>query len=244
MPPQGADEPWYTALYPSPPTESPAPMDTGLLFDLDGTLVDTEDTHFEAFVEVLSDHGVALDRPAYTARIMGYSSAEIAVSFLPHMTRAEGMKVMAHKEEVYRGRVAGAKPAKGSLELLDFADRKGVTYALVTNAPMANAVAVLDAVGLRKRFAAVISADDLAHSKPHPLPYLHGLERLGAKAARSIAFEDARSGARAAVAAQIPLVGVTSSLDAAVLLDLGAHIAVRDFADPAVRELMERQLRG
>jgi HAD superfamily hydrolase (TIGR01509 family) len=219
-------------------------MQTGLLFDLDGTLVDTEDTHFEAFVEVFADHGIALDRAAYTTRIMGYSSAAIAASFLPHLTLAEGLTVMGHKEEIYRGRVVGAKPAKGTHELLDYADRKGVPYALVTNAPMANAVAVLNAVALRQRFAAVISADDLAHSKPHPLPYLHGLERLGATAARSIAFEDARSGARAAVAAKIPLVGVTSSLDAAVLLDLGAHVAVRDFADPAVLELLERQLRS
>lgn len=219
-------------------------MDTGLLFDLDGTLVDTEDTHFEAFVEVLADLGIALDRPTYTTRIMGFASAAIAASFLPHMTPAEGMAVMAHKEEVYRARVATAKPAVGTHELLELADRHGVAYALVTNAPMANAFAVLDAVDLRKRFAAVISADDLAHSKPHPLPYLHGLERLGVKAAHSIAFEDARSGVRAAVAAKIPLVGVTSSLDASELLDLGAQIAVRHFADPAVRELLERQLRG
>jgi HAD superfamily hydrolase (TIGR01509 family) len=217
-------------------------MHTGLLFDLDGTLVDTEDTHFEAFKEVFAGHGIALDRPEYTARIMGFPSAAIAASFLPHLTPADGMKVMGYKEEVYRGRVATAQPAAGTHDLLELADQLGVAYALVTNAPMANAVAVLDAVGLRKRFAAVISADDLAHSKPHPLPYLHGLERLGTKAAHSIAFEDARSGARAAVAAKIPLVGVTSSLDAAVLLDLGAEIAVRDFTDPAVRELLQRQL--
>jgi beta-phosphoglucomutase-like phosphatase (HAD superfamily) len=75
-------------------------MDTGLLFDLDGTLVDTEDTHFEAFKEVFGDLGIALDRPAYTARIMGHPSAEIAASFLPHMTPVDGMTVMAHKEEV------------------------------------------------------------------------------------------------------------------------------------------------
>jgi HAD superfamily hydrolase (TIGR01509 family) len=217
-------------------------MDTGLLFDLDGTLVDTEDTHFEAFREVFGDLGIGLDRPAYTARIMGHPSQAIAASFLPHMPPAEGMKVMAHKEEVYRGRVGGAKPTAGTHALLDYADRRGVKYALVTNAPMANAVAVLDAVGLRKRFTAVVSADDLAHSKPHPLPYLHSLERLGAKAVHSVAFEDARSGARAAVAANIPLVGITSSLDAATLTDLGATIAVRDFADPAVRELLETQL--
>ena len=219
-------------------------MDTALLFDLDGTLVDTEDTHFAAFVEVFAAHGVALDRAAYTARIMGYPSAAIAASFLPHLPPAEGMAIMAHKEAIYRGRVGGATPTAGTHALLDFADRQGVAYALVTNAPYANAQAVLDATGLTRRFAAIISADDLAQSKPHPLPYLTGLAKLGAKAERSVAFEDARSGARAAVAARIPLVGVTSSLDAAALLDLGAVAAVRDFTDPRVRELVERQLKG
>ena len=219
-------------------------MDTGLLFDLDGTLVDTEDTHFAAFVEVFAEHGVTLDRAAYTARIMGFPSAAIAASFLPHLTPADGMAIMAHKEEIYRNRLHGAAAMAGTHELLDFADRHGVRYALVTNAPMANAVAVLDAVGLTRRFAAIVSADDLAHSKPHPLPYLTGLEKLGAKAERSVAFEDARSGARSAMAAKIALVGVTSSLDAATLRDLGAVVTVRDFTDPKVFELVQRQLHG
>ncbi len=217
-------------------------MDTALLFDLDGTLVDTEHTHFAAFVEVLAEHDIALDRTAYNARIMGFPGHEIAASFLPHLSRADGMVVMARKEQSYRDRLAGVAPAAGALELLDFADARGVKYALVTNAPRANALAVLDAIGITCRFAAIISGEELAHSKPHPLPYLAGLEALGAKASRSVAFEDARSGAKAAVAARIPLVGITSTLDAATLTSLGAAFAVRDFADPAVLALIERQL--
>jgi HAD superfamily hydrolase (TIGR01509 family) len=226
------------------PTKGCQRMDTALLFDLDGTLVDTEAQHFDAFVEVLAGHGIALDEAAYQSRIMGHPGHGIAASFLPHLSPDEGMRVMDHKEQIYRDRLVDVAPLKGTYELLDFADARGIKYALVTNAPRANALAVLGAIGVTERFAAIVSGADLPHSKPHPLPYLTGLELLGAKAGRSVAFEDARSGAKAAVAAKIPLVGITSTLDAATLTRLGAQICVRDFADPAVRELIERQLAG
>ena len=219
-------------------------MDTALLFDLDGTLVDTEATHFAAFVEVFAEHGIALDEHAYQTRIMGFPGHEIASGFLPHLPPAHSMRVMARKELLYRNRLDGVALARGAYDLLDFADAQGLKYALVTNAPRANALAVLDAIGVTKRFSAIVSGEELAHSKPHPLPYLAGLEALGAKASRSVAFEDARSGAKAAVAAKIPLIGITSTLDEATLTGLGAEFAVRDFSDPRVMALIERLRRG
>ena len=217
-------------------------MDTALLFDLDGTFADTEKLHFEAFVEVFAQEGIDLDAAAYQNRIMGFPGHAIAAGFLPHRPHAEAAAVMDRKEQLYRDRITTVTPPPGAMALLDFADAHGIRYALVTNAPLANAERVLAAMGVRQRFAAVISGEDLAHSKPHPLPYLTALEQLGAKAGRSVAFEDAGSGVRAAIAAGIPLVGVTSSLKAETLLELGASIAVADFTDPRIFALIERQL--
>lgn len=217
-------------------------MDTALLFDLDGTLADTEWLHFEAFVEVFAQEGIDLDAAAYQSRIMGFPGHAIAASFLPHRPRAQAAAVMDRKEQLYRDRITTVTPPLGAMALLDFADAHRIPYALVTNAPLANAERVLAAMGVRQRFAAVVSGADLPHSKPHPLPYLTALEQLGAKAARSVAFEDAGSGVRAAVAAGIPLVGVTSTLKAEALLVLGATFAVADFTDPRILALIERQM--
>ena len=216
-------------------------MTAALLFDLDGTLADTDPEHYKAFVEVFADHGIPLTQQDYDARIMGHPGHAIAREFFPNLPLDESMAVMLRKEALYRDMLSDITPIAGAIELLDFADRKGIPYVLVTNAPEANAVAVLDAIGIRRRFKTLISAFHMAEAKPHPRPYLMGLETLGASATRSVAFEDSRSGARAAVAAGLALVGMTTTLDAGVLLDLGADIAVKDYTDPAVRDLIERR---
>ena len=69
---------------------------------------------------------------------------------------------------------------------------------------------------------------------PIPLPYLTGLERTGARAAHSVAFEDSLSGLRAALGAGLAVVGMTTTLDAATLMRAGATLAVADFTDPRI----------
>ena len=78
----------------------------------------------------------------------------------------------------------------------------------------------------------LVIGDELARGKPDPLPYLTGLERLGAKAGDAMAFEDSLSGMRACVAAGIESVGLQVALSADALRGAGASLVVRDFADP------------
>ena len=73
--------------------------------------------------------------------------------------------------------------------------------------------------------------EELANAKPHPLPYLTGLERLGAAAENSVAFEDSPSGLRSAKAAGLLTVGITTSLPPQRLLDEGADLAIADYSD-------------
>ena len=72
---------------------------------------------------------------------------------------------------------------------------------VVTNAPRANALMMLDALGITDRFRGMVIGDEMANPKPHPVPYLVGLERLGASTDHAVAFEDSRSGVRSAAAA-------------------------------------------
>jgi beta-phosphoglucomutase-like phosphatase (HAD superfamily) len=74
------------------------------------------------------------------------------------------------------------------------------------------------------------------------LPYLTGLELTGALASRSIAFEDSPSGVRAAMAAGLAVVALTTTLDAATLIGAGATIAANDFTDPRIFALIEKRI--
>ena len=217
-------------------------MKTALLFDLDGTLVDSDAEHLAAFQRVLAPHGIALDRAAYAATIMGASNAIIAGLYLSHLPPHEQAATLEAKEEAYRNGLGEMVPIKGAVALLDYADAHGLKRAVVTNAPRANAEKVLGALGIGERLPILVIGSELARSKPDPLPYLSGLERTGADARHSIAFEDSLSGVRAAVAAGLVVVGITTSLDAATLLATGATLAASDFTDERIFALIEARL--
>jgi HAD superfamily hydrolase (TIGR01509 family) len=216
---------------------------TALLFDLDGTLVDSDAGHLLAFQRVFAPHGVALERAEYVAKIMGAPNEAIARAFLPHLSPEAQRQTLAEKERAYRESVdGGLEPIGGALALLDFADARGLPRAVVTNAPRENADLVLRAIGLDARLPLRVIGGELARAKPDPLPYLTGLERTGGRAENSVAFEDSLSGVRAAVAAGLAVVGLTTSLDASRLIETGAVFAVADFTDRRIYELIESRM--
>ena len=210
-----------------------------LLFDLDGTIVDSDGEHLAAFQKVFAAHGVALDRAAYVAGIMGSSNAIIGEKFLPHLSPLQRAEALERKESLYREGFEALAPVRGLEALFDYADGRGFPRALVTNAPRANVVKVLAALGLTARIAEWIIGPELERAKPDPLPYVTALRRLGADAERSVAFEDSLSGMRAALGAGLAAVGVTTGLGASQLLEAGAALAIADFADPRLRPFIE-----
>ena len=220
----------------------PGAMNTALLFDLDGTLVDSDAEHLAAFQRVFAPHGIRLDRSEYAANIMGASNDMIARLYLSHLAPHEQAATLDAKEAAYRDALGELEPILGALALLDHADRRGLKRAVVTNAPRANAEKVLAALGIGQRLPIVVIGGELARSKPDPLPYLTALERTGAEAARSLAFEDSLSGVRAAAAAGLAVVGMTTTLDARTLIEAGATFTAQDFTDPRIFALIEARL--
>jgi HAD superfamily hydrolase (TIGR01509 family) len=215
-------------------TQSP-----GLLFDLDGTLVETDPTHLAAFNDILTGNGQPpVDLHYYNTHIIGFPNAVIFASLFPALGEVDHRRLADEKEALFRARAGGLHPARGLVALLDWADAHDVPVAVVTNAPRANADLMLGALGLVERFRHVVIGDELPFAKPHPLPYLTGAQRLGVDIARTVAFEDSRSGIRAAVAAGLTTVGMATSLAPEALREAGAHLAAPDFADPALLALV------
>jgi phosphoglycolate phosphatase len=127
------------------------------------------------------------------------------------------------------------------MALLDIADRADIPMVAVTNAPRLNAEMLLSGLGITRRFTAIVIGDELAHGKPHPMPYQQGLRLAGADARSSIAFEDSRSGVQSASAAGIATIGMRTSLSHDDLIAAGAVASARDFDD---RELTDRVARA
>ncbi len=210
-----------------------------LLFDLDGTLVDTDHLHHAAFEAILADFGRALSFDDYRERIMGKPNVEIMAWLLPDAPGRHA-EIADRKEAAYRAMLAARiEPVAGAAALLDWAEANGAGRAVVTNAPRLNAEAVLAAAGLADRFDTLVIAEECARPKPDPLPYREAMRRLGVTPSRAVAFEDSRSGLRAARGAGVHVFGLSTALPAAELLQAGAHQVIPDFTDPALRAALD-----
>lgn len=203
-----------------------------LLFDIDGTLADTDALHVEAFNHVFGPRGHVFDRARAAKELMGFSTASLCKRFLPDQPPERQAAIMDEKEAVFRRLVSGKiQPMPGLMTLLAWADRAGIPMVAVTNAPRLNAEMLLAGLGIMDRFKALMIGDELPHAKPHPLPYLEGLRAVNASASLSVAFEDSRSGIASASAAGIATVGIRSSLSHAELVAAGARLTVASFDD-------------
>ncbi|SFV36264.1 phosphoglycolate phosphatase [Devosia crocina] len=205
----------------------------GLLFDIDGTLVESDPLHLEAFNRAFAPYGHQFDRERFGRELQGLANEAIGSRFLPQETPERQWEIMMDKEALFRDLASeGVEAVHGLFALLDWADGMGLPTVAVTNAPRPNAEMLLDSIGARGRFKGLVIGDELAHGKPHPLPYLTGMELLGAKPEHCVAFEDSRTGIRSATAAGIATVGIATGLEPNQLLEAGATLGVRDYADP------------
>jgi len=221
----------------------PAPRLRAALFDLDGTMADSDPMHFVVFDELLRRTGVLrapLTHEYFKENIAGGSNADIFARLYPDKSAEEREAMAEAKEASFREALAreALRPARGLRALLDACDARGVKTVVVTNAPRANAEAMLTQLGLREYFGdeRLVIGTECARSKPNPDPYLEGLRRCGVseEPEACVAFEDSPAGARAAVAANIPTVGILSSQSEETLAGVGCCMCVDDFASPAL----------
>lgn len=210
-----------------------------LLFDIDGTLADTDALHLEAFNQVFGPRGHVFDHARFTRELQGFSNASISERFLADEPPPRQAAVMGEKEAAFRKLVAGQiQPLPGLMALLARADRANIPMVAVTNAPRLNAELMLSGLGIMHRFRALVIGDELPHGKPHPMPYLEGLRAVGAAPNLSLAFEDSRSGVQSACTAGIATIGIRTSLGHADMVAAGALVTARAFDDPELVKLV------
>ena len=209
-----------------------------LLFDLDGTLAETDSLHLPTWVDALAPYGIEVDEEFYKERISGRSTPEIVRDLLPDLTEEEGTFVGDAKEASFRERAGELEPLPGLLDFVEMGRRRGMRIALVTNAPKENVGALLPALKLQDFFETVVLADEVEAVKPDPAPYKAALHKTGVSAEEALAFEDSVSGIASSVAAGIPTVGIASTQTPERLLEAGSFMVAKDFTDPELRALI------
>ena len=209
-----------------------------VLFDIDGTLFNSDGLHLVVFQDVLAEYkyngGERIDEDFFMKRIAGRQNKLICQDLFPEWGEDESTAFSNLKEQRFRELAAerlSSLVTPGLPMLLSHLESKGVRCAAVTNAPRANAELMLSSIDRLGWFEPLIIGDECVHAKPHPEPYLAAMRALGVSADECIAIEDSPSGAAAAVASGARTIGITSTQSDAALSDAGCHLLVSDYED-------------
>ncbi|MEJ2503980.1 MAG: HAD family phosphatase [Gemmatimonadota bacterium] len=197
-----------------------------MLWDLDGTLVDSRDQHWRAWRETLAAEGVAITEAQFLATF-GRRNADLIGDWLGDTAPERMRRVDAAKELRFRELVAteGIDPLPGAAEWIRRLAAGRWRQAVASSAPRANVSVMLEAVGLTGPLATVVAAEDVRRGKPEPDVFLIAADRIGAEPSRCVVVEDAPAGVDAARRAGMSVIGVGArGLDA-------ADVAVDSLAD-------------
>ncbi len=216
-------------------------MLSAILFDLDGTIVNTDPIHFAVWQDILAQYNMNIDKAFYREHICGKTNAQITNNLLSQLSPEEKWQLGIEKEVKYRNLVKILHPMPGLDKVLKFTAKAALKKAVVTNAPEENAKYMLENLRLNDVFPVVVMAKDAPPGKPDPAPYQLALNRLGVTSENAIAFEDSPAGITSAVSAGIYTIGISSSNEPRVLLKLGASMVIEDFNSPKLWDLLKQK---
>jgi beta-phosphoglucomutase family hydrolase len=208
-----------TAVRKEPPSAIRA-----VLWDMDGTLIDSEELHWIAWRDTMREEGILITRRQFLATF-GQRNDAIIPRWLGMAATPERIKeIAAVKERRYRDMVRkhGIRPLPGVATWLDRLQEAGWLQAIASSAPWKNIDVILEALSATHLFQAIVSAEDVHRGKPNPEVFLMAASRLGVLPANSIVVEDAVAGVEAAHRAGMHSIGVSRNGK-----HLGADIVVQ-----------------
>ncbi len=183
----------------------------GVIFDLDGVLVDTGWAHRRAWYDLAEQEGLRMS-DEFFRRTFGMQNAAILPMLRPGMATDEIERLSDWKEQRYRDLITERlQLADGAKTLLNDLKRHGFRLAIGSSAPPENLDVFWGRLALADWFDARVTKEEITESKPAPQTFLKAAEKLGLEPTRCAVVEDAVQGVQAAHAAGMPVVAVTTT---------------------------------
>jgi HAD superfamily hydrolase (TIGR01509 family) len=205
-----------------------------ILFDIDGTLCDSDDLHYIAWNEMLMEAGFndgkPIDGEFFKQYISGQHNQYIMDHCFPDWPLDKQVAFFEEKELRYRTAAKGnVKALEGLMDFVKWAAAQGYKTAAVTNAPRENAEVMIEGLGLQNFFDCVVIGAECVRAKPNPDPYVMAMRFLGVDANECMVIEDSPAGVKAAAQAGIPCVGLTTSQTVETLREAGAGLIAPNY---------------
>ena len=184
-----------------------------VLWDMDGTLLDSAEYHWLAWRDILHAEGYPITYDEFKATFGQRNDTILRGYFGADLPDAEVERIGGAKEARYRDlvRERGIALLPGVGVWLARLREAGWRQAIASAAPLANVEAIVAALGIARFFGAVVAAEDVQRGKPDPQVFLLAAERLGVPPARSVVVEDAPAGIEAAHRAGMRAIGARTS---------------------------------
>lgn len=210
-----------------------------VIFDMDGVIVDTNPHHRLAWRAYYQRYGKTLSDDEFVEHISGKHNTHIVAHLFAGQPLSPGevLRLGNEKEalfrELYRPIIT---PTPGLVEFLKALKTAGIRTAVATSAPVENLDFVVDALGLRLYFDALLNESMVSHPKPNPEIYRKAMQLLGVEPVESVVFEDSTTGIEAARASGAQVVGVATTLTPDDLQPFVDDV-IRDFTEMTVERL-------
>lgn len=182
-----------------------------VLWDMDGTLIDSEEFHWIAWRETMATEGIVITREQFLSSF-GQRNDSILPRWLGTAATPERIEKIANaKEQLYRQLIRrdGILPLPGVAHWVHRLHEEGWLQAVASAAPRANIDAVLEALSAAHIFQGIVSAEDVRRGKPDPEVYLTAAARVGVSPERCIVVEDALAGVEGARRAGMKSIGLS-----------------------------------
>jgi beta-phosphoglucomutase len=212
-------------------------MTHGVVFDMDGVIVDSHPYHRKAWHKFLHSIGKEVSEQDLDFILDGRKRHEILRHFLGELSEARLLEYGNRKDEFFQRVLSKVRPVPGVVKFVQHLYRSGIPVAVATSGSERRTRFTLGRLKLTHHFKAIVTGNDVAEGKPDPAVYLIACERLGVAPQHTLAFEDAVSGIRAAKGAGLRCIGIAKQANADRLCHAGAAYVVEDFTQLSLSKI-------
>jgi HAD superfamily hydrolase (TIGR01509 family) len=205
----------------------------GILFDMDGVLIDSEPVHEEAIVALSGELGDPIGDKTLLFSFKGAPEKNMAARFLEiYPGTSLGVEdIIRRKVEIFSELFTGVKLVPGAMEFVQASHAAGRKHGLTTSATRTTQQQAFTTFGFGPYFETIITGEDIQRGKPDPEPYLLTAERLGLSPAECVVIEDSINGVLSGKAAGCVVIALTTTFPREDLVKAGADFIVDTFAE-------------
>ena len=213
-------------------------MIKGVIFDMDGTIVDSLPYHHEAW-RIFFEENKIEDFSEKLKKYKGGGTLDLMKAVYGDIYSLEELKKMSDDKEVifreiYKGNIV---PIYGFIEFLEELKSKNILVGLASNAIKLNVDLTLMELGIYDQFNSIISGDEVNYGKPNPEMFNKTVNNFNINKANCLIFEDSLEGVQAANNADIKVIGVASSNSSDILKNAGCIESIEDYIGYSLNQI-------